>query len=348
MSSPMHSPDPSLMFKRYVRLPAAVLKAGVAATLVLGLAACSSGGGQPEWVDQPESAYPASTHLSAVGSADDRDTAADRATANLAKIFEVAVQDASMDFSSAQVSSAQGQSSVTNEQTITRTVTTEARQVLSGAQVVEYWQSEQGRVTALAVLAKQPAADRFRQSIGSLDREVNDLVNYASRQANSPVSALSALKRARTAQMQRDQLNQNLMIVADGKGIKGQYDTAAIETLIRNGLAALKVQVQAEDPSLQAEIQQALATVGVTMVEQSNLVLGGTLDVAPVEQKQAWFWLRGSYELVFRDGNKVLAKQRWPVKVSSTEANLLPQRLRDEINSKLPGYVFELMSSEQR
>jgi len=316
------------------------------AAALFGLAACSSGGGQPDWVDQPESAYPASSHLTAVGSADDRNTAADRATANLAKIFEVAVQDASMDFSSAQVSSAGGQSSVTNEQQITRTVTTEARQVLSGAQVVEYWQSEQGRVAALAILAKQPAASRFRQSIGSLDREVKELVEYASSKADSPVAALSALKRARSAQMQRDQLNQNLMIVADGKGIKGQYDTASVEALIRNGLAALKVQVQADDPSIQAEIQQALATLGVPVAEQSNLILMGSLDVAPVEQKQAWFWLRGSYELVFKDGSKVLAKQRWPVKVSSTEANLLPQRLRDEINGRLPGYVFELLSTD--
>jgi len=310
------------------------------------LSACSSTGGKPEWVDQPESAYPASTHLVAVGSADDRNTAADRATANLAKIFEVAVQDSSMDFSSAQVSSAQGQQQVTNEQKITRTVSTEARQVLSGAQVVEYWESDVGRISALAILAKQPAASRFQQAIGSLDREVKELIDYASKRADSPVAALNALKRARLAQIKRDQANQNLMIVADGRGIQSQYDTAAVETLIRNALNSMKLQVQAEDNSLQAEIQQALATLGVPIVEQSNLVLGGDLDVAPVEQKQAWFWLRGSYELVFRDGSKVLAKQRWPVKVSSTEPNLLPQRLRDEINNQLPGYVFELLSSQ--
>jgi len=313
---------------------------------MLGLTGCSTGG-QPDWVDTPEAKYPAATYLSATGSADDRDTAADRATANLAKIFEVAVQDSSMDFSSAQVSSGQDQQMVSNEQKITRTVTTEARQVMQGAQVTDYWQTEQGRVTALAVLAKQPAAARFQQSIMGLDRQINDLINYASQQASSPVTALNALKRARLAQIQRDQLNQNLMIVADGRGIQSKYDSAGVETLIRNGLTSLKIQIRAEDPSLQAEIQQALSTLGVTIADQSNLVIQGTLDVAPIEQKQGWFWLRGSYELVFSDGNRVLAKQRWPVKVSSTEANLLPQRLRDEINSKLPGYVFDMLSSEQ-
>ncbi|MBA55439.1 MAG: hypothetical protein CMK89_13370 [Pseudomonadales bacterium] len=316
-------------------------------SMLAAVASCSSTGGKPEWVDQPESAYPATTHLTAVGSADDRNTAADRATANLAKIFEVAVMDSSMDFSSATVSSAQGQQVVTNEQEITRTVSTEARQVLSGAQVVEYWESEQGRVSALAILAKQPAATRFQQTIMSLDREVKDLIGFASNQAESPVTALNALKRARLAQIKRDQANQNLMIVADGRGISSPYDAAAVETLIRNALTSINVQVMAEDPSLKAEIQQALATLGVPIVEQSNLQLRGDIDVAPVEEKQGWFWLRGSYELIFQDGTKVLAKQRWPVKVSSTEANLLPQRLRDEVNSKLPNYVFELLSSDR-
>ena len=237
---------------------------------------------------------------------------------------------------------------VTNEQEVSRTVTTEARQVLNGAQVVEYWESEQGRVSALAILAKQPAATRFQQSIMVLDREVNDLINYASNHADSPVAALSALKRARLAQIKRDQANQNLMIVADGRGIKSAYDTAAVENLIRNALTAIKLQVVAEDESLRAEIQQALSTLGVPLVDQSNLVLSGDLDVAPAEQRQGWFWMRGSYELIFKDGNKVLAKQRWPVKVSSTSPDLLSQRVRDEINRQLPVYVFELLSSEQR
>ena len=161
------------------------------------------------------------------------------------------------------------------------------------------------------------------------------------------MTALNALKRARLAQIKRDQANQNLMIVADGRGISSPYDAAAVETLIRNALTSINVQVMAEDPSLKAEIQQALATLGVPIVEQSNLQLRGDIDVAPVEEKQGWFWLRGSYELIFQDGTKVLAKQRWPVKVSSTEANLLPQRLRDEVNSKLPNYVFELLSSDR-
>jgi len=59
---------------------------------VLAMTACSSTPDRPEWLNNPESAYPAATHLSATGSADDRQRASDRAISNLAKIFEVSVQ----------------------------------------------------------------------------------------------------------------------------------------------------------------------------------------------------------------------------------------------------------------
>ena len=317
----------------------------------LVIVACSSTPERPAWLDNPDSSYPAATHLTATGSADNRQTAADRAISNLAKIFEVNVQERSTDFSSARVNAGQGQLQITNEQKVTRAVSTETNQVLQGAQVVEYWDIEPGenqqeRVYALAVLAKQPAASRFRQSILAADREIRDLIRYASVTANNPLSALSALKRARSAQIQRDQLNQRLMIVADGRSITGQYDQAAVDTLIRNALGTLPISVQAGDPSVKAELQRALTELGVKTVAQSAYVLRGFTDLAPVSEQQGWFWLRGSYELILQHEGVVMARKRWPVKISATDPALLQQRARDELNRKLPGYVFELLSSE--
>ena len=313
--------------------------------------ACSSTPEKPDWLNNPESAYPAATHLSATGSADDRQKAANRAISNLARIFEVNVQERSTDFSSAQVSAGQGQLQITSKRRVSRAVSTETSQVLQGARVVDYWKMEPdenqfGRVYALAVLAKQPAASRFRQSILAADREVRELIRYASETANNPISALNALKRARSAQIQRDQLNQRLMIVADGRGIAAQFDRVSIDTLIRNALGSLPIAVQADDPSVKAELQRALTTLGVKTVAQSEYVLRGFSDLTPVSEQQSWFWLRGSYELVLQRNDTVLAKRRWPVKISAAEPGMLQQRARDELKRKLPGYVFELLSSD--
>ena len=51
----------------------------------LALAACSSK--QPGWVDQPAGKYPQQDYLSAVGEADTRSTADERALANLVLEF---------------------------------------------------------------------------------------------------------------------------------------------------------------------------------------------------------------------------------------------------------------------
>lgn len=314
----------------------------------LALTACSSTVDRPLWLNNPEAAYPAATHLSATGSADDRQRASDLAISNLAKIFEVNVQESSTDFSSAQLNAGSGQLRITNEQRVTRAVSTETQQVLRGARVVEYWDDNNvmGQVHALAVLAKQPAASRFRQSILASDREIEDLIRYASVTANNPTSALNALKLARSAQIQRDHLNQNLMIVADGQGVTGQYDRAAVDTLIRNALSTLPIMVQADEPSLRTELQRALTKLGVMVVPQSEYVLRGFSDLAPVSEQQSWFWLRGSYELSLWSKETVIAKKRWPVKISAADPGLLQQRARDELNQKLPAQVFELLSSE--
>jgi hypothetical protein len=315
--------------------------------LAAALGSCTSSGRKPDWIDDPGSEYAVTTHLSAVGSADERQVAANRAISNIAKIFEVAVQESTLDFSSAEVRTEQGQRVTVNEQQVTRNVSIEAKQALEGAKVAEYWESDVGHIYALAILAKQPAASRFRQSIIAQDREVKDLVNYASAKAKNPVSALKALNKARVIQMARERVNKNLMVVADGKGIKGQYDIAKVNDLIRDSLAALEVTIRAEGDAVQTELEQALASLGVQLVNKSNLILRGALDVAPVEEKQGWYWLRGSYELQLEDNGVALAKKRWTIKVSATYKAVLEKRARDEINQNLPQYVYELLSSDK-
>jgi len=314
--------------------------------MILIIAGCSSVPERPGWIDQPSSAYPESTHLSAVGFADDQQTAGDRALANIAKIFEVTVHESAQDSSSVfYLSDASGQK-IENQQSISREINLETKKVLQGAKVVEYWPSQTDRYYALAILAKGPAANGFSQAVHSADKEVNQLVKYASTGANNPLVALSALKKASMIQRQRDEHHRSLMVVNSGLAINSQHNTASIDQLTRDALSTLEIQVTASNEAVQAELQQALAQLGVQIVTQSNLVLKGAVDVAPVSMQQGWYWQRGAYELMFLDGDKVLAKERYPVKVSAREQAMVAQRLKDQLNSNLSQYVFSLMSSK--
>lgn len=322
------------------------MKIKIGTTLILGFVLTACGSTQPDWLDKPAEQYPQQRYLSAVGEADDRNTADGRALANLAKIFEVAIKDSSLDFSQAQVTSDQSQRSVSNTQATSRYVSTEARQVLEGAQLVENWQAEDGKSYALAVLEKAPAERRFREGVRSADRQIEDRVRYASQQAPNAVVALAALEQARKIEHQRSNLNRNLSIVS-GKGIKGYYDRASLEKLLRNALVILHFNVEADSAQLQQSVESAIAALGITLDRNAPYQLTASMDTEPVQQKQGWYWLRGSTELSLVYQGEAIASKRWPLKVSATDKGMVAQRAKDKLSEEMTTYLYDLITSAE-
>ena len=322
------------------------MKMKITATLVLGfvLTACSST--QPDWLDKPTEEYPQQRYLSAVGEADDRSTADGRALANLAKIFEVAIRDRSLDFSQAEVSGDQSGRAVSNTQATSRYVTTEAKQVLEGAQLAENWRAEDGKSYALAILEKAPAERRFRGGVRSADRQIEDRVKYASQQAPNPVVALAALEQARKIEHQRSNLNRNLSVVS-GKGIKAYYDQASLEKLLRNALVSLHFHAVADSPQLQQSLESAIGALGIRLDKNAPYQLMASMDSEPVQLKQGWYWLRGSTELSLIYQGEAMAKKRWPLKVSATDKGMVEQRAKDKLSAQMATYLYELITSVQ-
>jgi len=308
------------------------------------LTACSLTTSQPSWLDKPGEKYTQKRYLSAVGEADNRNTANDRALANLAKIFEVGIKDKSLDFSESQVTTNDSGRVTSNNQRAARYVTTEAKQVLEGAQVMETWESDEGRFFALAVLEKVPAERRFREGIRSADRKIEERVMYARQQAPNLVAALAALEQARKIEIQRSNLNRNLSVVR-GKGITAHYDQAKLEVLLRDALATLRFKVMADSSQLQQNLESAISALGITLDKGSAYQLKATMDTEEIQKKQGWYWLRGSTELSLMHEGEVVAKKRWPLKVSSTDKGQVEQRVKDMLSAKMAGYLYELLIS---
>lgn len=311
---------------------------------LIGLVACSSTAKRPDWVDNPSSDHPQKQYLSAVGDAENREIAAERARANLAKIFEVAVQDSSMDFSLAAVETSNGESQVSNTQLAGRYVAAFADQVLQGVKVVEYWEDEDGINHSLAVLEKAPAARRFREQVRNLDRAAEQAVTFAEKEAGNPVAALTALEEARKSQLERDALNRNLVIVA-GKGLNAANSAETLAQKIKSALALLQFEVAADEPQMKQALQGAVAALGIQSNVSSAYVLSGKLDMEPIERKTRWYWMGGSLELSLEKSGEVLAKQRWPLKVSATEEGMVMQRAKDQLANGMPRKLYELLTT---
>lgn len=320
------------------------MKTSITAILLLGLllTACSSR--QPDWVDKPAGQYPQQQYLSAVGQADSRGAADDRALANLAKIFEVTINERSLDYSAAEMNTDQSGSLVSNTRTASRHLTTEARQILEGARLVESWQDESGNTYSLAVLEKAPAARRFRQAVRGADRQIADRVNYAGQSAPNPVSALAALEQARRIETRRNNLNRNLAVVS-GNGIRAAYDQAGLEKMLRDALVTLHFTAEADSPELQQNLESAISSLGITLDGKAAYRLVASLDTEPVQQQQGWYWLRGSLQLNLQYQGDSLAKQRWPLKVSAIDKGMVEQRAKDRLSEQMTAYVYELITS---
>jgi len=195
-------------------------------------------------------------------------------------------------------------------------------------------------------LEKAPAERRFRDGLRSADRQIEDLVNYASQQAPNPVAALAMLEQARKIENQRSNLNRNLSVVS-GKGIKAHYDQARLEKLLRNALVSLHFHSVADSPQLQQSLESAIVALGITLDKKAPYQLIASMDTEPVYKKQGWYWLRGSTQMSLIYQGEALAKQRWPLKVSATDKGMVEQRAKDKLSAQMATYLYELITSVQ-
>ena len=314
------------------------------------LSACSSTPERPTWLDGADVHYPANVYLTASGEAKTSSVADNRALANLAKIFAVSIADESIDFSEASISQSNASGStirqVDNKQTLSRFVNTQAQQVLQGTGIVERWQDPvSGQQSSLAMMKKAPAAALFMQSIRAADEQTRAAVKYAEQQAPNPLIALSALESARERQITRLNDNNNLRVVT-GNDINVAYSVETLTQMIKTRLAALSFATSASDEQALLALQSGAAEVGVQLKDDSQYKLVLTLDKGAVEQRQAWYWLRGNVVLTVMDGHSSIANQRWPFKISAQSEQLLEQRLAVKLSADLPGYVYQVLTPE--
>ena len=314
------------------------------------LSACSSTPERPTWLDGADVHYPANVYLIASGQAKTSSVADNRALANLAKIFAVSIADESIDFSEASISQSNASGStirqVDNKQTLSRFVNTQAQQVLQGTGIVERWLDPvSGLQSSLAVMKKAPAAALFMQSIRAADEQTRGAVKYAEQQAPNPLIALSALESARERQITRLNDNNNLRVVT-GNDINVEYSVETLTQMIKTRLAALSFATSASDEQALLALQGGAAEVGVQLKDDSQYKLVLTLDKGAVEQRQAWYWLRGNVVLTVMDGHSSIANQRWPFKISAQSEQLLEQRLAVKLSAALPDYVYQVLTPE--
>ncbi len=305
------------------------------------LTACAAQ--QPKWLNNPYSEHAKSRYLVAVASADNSNDADNRALAGLSRTFEVAIKDRTLDFNKSTVSRLNGNQVVHNEVNASRSLNAFTSQVLEGALIDQRWRSKQGQHYSLATLNKSEAARRFRGRLNTLDKDSQWLANRGTSGANI-VQRLSALEAARKLQLERLQINRNLSVVAK-TGKTSRYSEAYFRERIYQDLAKTTFKIQTKSKKLAPLLANGVHQVGSKTLDTGAYTLIGTLDTVPVIQKQRWYWLRGSLELSLQYQGKTIAKQRWSIKTSAQQKEMVQSRMLNNLANKIPNYFYTLLTS---
>ncbi len=313
--------------------------------MLLGLmAACASTDrgpdSPPDWINGKSSQFPGSQYLIGRGQASQRDVAADRARADLAKNIEVQVVAQSRDTVSAQRRTQDGEvAGETFSETASRDIVTRTRQVIRGARVSDTWRDpKRGDFHVLATLNRAQAARRLRDEISLLDDRARAAIERA-RQVDDLLQKIAAAQRAVDAQLQRNELQRVLRVVGlSGQGVPPKWSLADLQAELLDLQSRLKIRVQANDGALASVVAGGLTAAGfMTGSEEEALyTLQARFSAGPVARREGWYWLRGNLELKLVDrGDNVRGTASWPLKVSAQEKALLQQRLMQLIDRTL-------------
>ena len=299
----------------------------LAAFAALAGLACASMGGTPGWVRDPYAGLSRETHLAAVGSGADRQSASANAQGALSQIFSVEIDsviDDRQELRVVEVGKSAKSSVVQSVDVRTRTRSTGA---IEGAEIAEVWKDGDGRRHALAVLDKRKA----RAALESQIRARSELVSGHLARAASAADPLERAKETLQAlepAVERDALVRRYAVVGGraSREVEGRT-TSDLANEAETALADVEIAIDAREsdlvsgaataplPLLRRDVATALTEMGLHVVadgagaDTDALRLLVRIGLAPVERGVAgWTFYRweGSYELIQGAGDDAL------------------------------------------
>lgn len=315
----------------------------VFAATVLLLGGCATKPAQPDWIAGDSAKFKSTEYLIGRGQASTMEEAKDRARADLAKIFQVAVAVDSEDVQSFKSDStvAGGAGQYAGESS--RRISTRTDQIVRGIQIAEIWQDPASKNQyVLAILPRMQAAAALRQQINQLDDATQASVDQSKKNADLFVK-IAAASKAVGSQLEREGLQKALQVVdITGRGVESKYNSgrlkADMDDLLKRVRVATKV-LEGSTPGLDEVVAGALSQAGfmIDTGEKPDFLLKASLRLTDLGLKEGWYWQRGNLEISVSDAvtGRVLGTQRWPIKGAATDEETAIRRSLDEADAIL-------------
>lgn len=307
----------------------------------------------PDWVTGESAQYKRAQYLVGRGQSASREEAKDRARADIAKIFQVAVIAESDDIQKYRSDAAGEQ----YESQITRRTATQTSQIVRGIQLAELWQDPADRnFHALAILPRQQAAASLRQQIGQLDEDTGNHIER-SQQSEDLFQKIAAANLAVASQQERESLQKMLQVVdITGRGIAPRWSSESLKDgldgLLKRVRIASRVAGDAT-PGLADVVAGALAGAGfmIETGEKPDFVLRSQMKLDDLGLKDGWYWQRGVLEVTLTETatGRVRGTKRWSIKGNAPDRESAAKRTLSQadtvLKQELRGAIIDMATS---
>jgi hypothetical protein len=321
----------------------------IAVLILLVLSAGCAATPPPDWLGSRPADYPAVRYLSGRGEGETAGLARDRARADLAKTFEVALRESSSDSLQWQ----QGAGRQAGLQTsIRREISTQTSQVIKGVEIAETWRADDpGAYHALAVLDRIKAGTLLRAEIAALDAETARNLELARWEEVLP-EKISAAYNALYAQLRRRHPQKMLQIVdPTGIGLPPNYQLAALQSDFESLLDRWRIGMRVERDQLgglASILAGALGNSGISFQadeSQADYQLRADLGSEKLATADGWHWVRGTLRISLLENHSgnVLGSHQWSYKSSAQQAEMAVIRARDQLTTQLRQELFGVL-----
>jgi hypothetical protein len=308
-------------------------------SLLLG--GCATKPSQPDWIAGESAKYQSAQYLTGRGQAGTQEEAKDRARADLAKVFQVAVAADSEDVQSFRTDPEGGAGQYEGQSS--RRISTSTEQIVRGILIPELWQDPVTKNHhALAVLPRLQAAASLRQQVTLLDDAIKNNIEQ-SRKNTDLFLKIAAASRALDIQLEREGLQKSLQIVdLTGRGVETQLSSAKFKSDLDDLLKRVRIASQVSNDSQAGfadVISGALAQAGfmIETGDRPDFSLKSRLNLSDMGLVGGWYWQRGTLEITLTEvgSGRIRGTKRWPIKSSATDRETAVKRALDQADEVL-------------
>ena len=319
------------------------------------LPGCASKPTTPDWIAGDSAQYNSAQYLIGRGQAATQEEAKDRARADVAKVFQVAVVASSEDVQRSK-SDSTGAAPQYEEQA-SRHISTRTDQIIRGIQIAEIWQDHNTKnYYALAVLPRLQAAASLRQQISQLDEATANHIEQ-SRRSSDLFQKIAAASLAVETEREHESLQKSLQIVdPTGRGTESKWNSAKLQSDLDELLKRVRIasQVSADStPGLAEVVAGALANAGfmIETGQSPDFVLQARMVLDDLGVQKGWDWQRGVLEVNLSEKatSRVRGTKRWNIKSSAPDTESAIKRALNEadaiLKQELRPTIIDMVSS---